>query len=80
MITIGASTFTLTTSASTSLTGSFISVSGLLTQMPIFLQTLVSQAAGALWTVLTPGPENPANPFFSALQTTLIETIANLIG
>lgn len=80
MTTIGASIFTLTTSASTALTGAFIVVSGSLTQGPIFLQNLASQAAGATWTVLTPGPNNPANQFFSALQATLIETIANLIG
>jgi hypothetical protein len=80
MTTVGASAFALSTSASTALTGTGILLSGLLTQLPIFLQNLISQAAGATWTVLTPGPENPANEFFSALQNTLIETIANLIG
>jgi len=80
MTTIGASIFTLTTSASTALTGGFITSSGLLTQGPIFSQNLISQAAGATWAVLTPGPESPVNQFFSALQATLIETIANLIG
>jgi hypothetical protein len=80
MTTVGASIFALTTSASTALTGGFIVASGLLTQGPIFSQTLISQAAGATWTVLTPGPDSPINQFFSALQTTLLETIANLIG